>query len=315
VFAIAAIVVTRSGWRLKVKPLRIAGAAAGIAMLIAGLSFMQKMAFDLDERVLRVRNFYGAVSVERHLDDEAGADIVRFHHGGITHGVQVMSPDMRQEPTSYYGHDSGVGRALTRLKLLPNARAGIVGMGTATVAAYGQKGHTYRFYEINPAVPEIARKHFTYLSDMEARGGKVEIVMGDARLSMEREPPQQFDVLLLDAFSGDSVPVHLLTREAFEIYSKHLKPDGIIAVHVTNRYLLLAPVVEKIAEVLGYKTTRIISDNEGYQEYTDYVLLTKDETFLKDNPPNLENIRSEKTANPGVWTDERHNLYQILDTD
>lgn len=315
VFAIAAIVVTRSGWRLKAMALKIGGAAAGVLLMAAGLWWMPKMAFDMEGRVMRVRNFYGAVSVEKFFDDEDGADMVRFHHGGITHGVQVLSPELKQQPLSYYGHLSGIGRALDWQMDKPNARAGIVGMGTATVAAYGKKGHTFRFYEINPAVPEIARQHFTYLSDMEARGGKVEVILGDARLSLEREPPQQFDVLLLDAFSGDSVPVHLLTREAFEIYQKHMKPDGIIAVHVTNRYLLLAPVVEKIAATLGYKTTRIITDNEGDLEYTDYVLLTKDEKFLTINPPALDDIRSHKTVNPGLWTDERHNLYQILDAD
>jgi hypothetical protein len=263
---------------------------------------------------MRGRNFYGAVSVDKVWDDEDGGDIVTFHHGSITHGVQIQSPDLREEPLSYYGRETGIGRALTSLESKPNARAGIVGMGAATVAAYGRKGHTFRFYEINPMVPEIARQHFTYLADMEARGGNVEVVMGDARLSLEREPPQQFDVLLLDAFSGDSVPVHLLTREAFEIYLRHMKPGGIIAVHVSNTYLLLAPVVENIASVLGMKTTRFSLDSDGFLDGTDYVLLTNDEEFLKKNPPNLEDVLFEQNVDPGVWTDQRYNLYEILNT-
>ena len=314
-FVIAAIIVTRAGWRKERRWQRYLLAPAGIAVLVSGLLFMKDFAFEEEERIYRVRNFYGAVSVEKIWDEENGGDMVRFHHGGITHGVQVFTPDLQQQPLSYYGHDTGIGRALDSLQDKPEAKAGIVGMGTATAATYGRTGHTFRFYEINPVVPQIARDYFTYLADMEARGGKVEVIMGDARLSMEREPSQQFDVLLLDAFSGDSVPVHLLTREAFEIYQKHMKPDGIIVVHVTNRYLVLAPVIEKIASVVGMKTARFITDAEGDLEYTDYVLLTNNEAFLTDNPGDESASRSEALVQPGVWTDERYNLYQILDTD
>jgi len=314
-FAIAAVVVTRSAWRVRIKPVRMVFASVGVATLVAGPLFMQKFAFDLEDRLLRVRNFYGAVSVQKEWDDEDGADIMRFHHGGITHGIQVLSPALQQEPTSYYGRKAGIGLALSQLKDKPDARVGVVGMGTATVAAYGQRGHNFRFYEINPAVPLIARQYFTYMSDMEKRGGTLDVIMGDARLSMEREAPQQFDVLLLDAFSGDSVPVHLLTRDAFEIYLKHMKPNGIIAVHVTNRYLVLAPVVEKVAASLGLKTTRIVNDPEGDLDYTDYVLVTNDEAFLAANPPFTEDSRSDTKVNASLWTDKSYNLYQILDTD
>jgi hypothetical protein len=149
---------------------------------------------------------------------------------------------------------------------------------------------------------------------MEKRGGKMEIVVGDARLALDREPPQNFDVLLLDAFSGDSVPVHLLTREAFVIYQRHMKPGGIIAVHVTNRYLSLAPIIRQIAADIGMKTTRIETDTEGDHDITDYVLVTNNQPFLEANPnespweePELE------LPNSPIWTDRRHNLFEILE--
>jgi spermidine synthase len=164
-------------------------------------------------------------------------------------------------------------------------RVGIVGMGTATALVYGRKGDTYRIYEINPQIIEFSKKYFTYQDDFIARGGQLDIVQGDARLNLEREPDQHYDVLLLDAFSGDSVPVHLLTVEAFKIYMRHMNVDGIIAVHVTNRYLSLAPVIEKIAKQIGMKTTRIQTDSNGDHDITDYVLVTNNDPFLIATPP------------------------------
>ena len=199
------------------------------------------------------------------------------------------------------------------LKDRPDARVGVVGMGTGTVAAYGEKGHVFRFYDINPEIPRIARQHFFFLGDMEKRGGTVEIAMGDARQSLEREEPQRFDVMLLDAFSGDAVPVHLLTREAFEIYLRHLKPDGIIAVHVSNRYLVLAPVVERVAASLNMKTTRVTTQLDGFHEHSNYVLVTNNEAFLKANPP--ESPDAEEPTAPALWTDRRHNLFEIFAKD
>ena len=145
---------------------------------------------------------------------------------------------------------------------------------------------------------------------MEHRGGVVEVALGDARRSLQQEVAQQFDVLLLDAFSGDSVPVHLLTREAFEIYRRHMKPGGIIAVHVSNRYLTLAPVIEKVAASIGWKTTRIGTEKEGFNEATDYLLVTNNETFLQANPPGPGADSPEPEAS--LWTDQKHNLFEIL---
>lgn len=313
IFVIAGLAVLLSAWRIGIAWLRIGLCVMVVAVVVAGPLFMKDWGFELEDRIERVRNFYGAVSVEQDWFDEAGAYYHRFHHGGIVHGVQLQSPEGRLEPLSYYGNETGIGRALLSLRDRPDARVGVVGMGTATTAAYGKKGQTYRYYDINPDIVRIAKTHFTFVSDLEARGGKVEVVLGDARLSMEREEPQNFDVLLLDAFSGDSVPVHLLTLEAFKIYQRHMKPNGIIAVHVSNRYLTLSPVVEKVAKAVGMKTARYITEQDGDLEFTDYVLITNNEAFLAINPPVEDGYEVEWESR--LWTDQDHNLFEILDRD
>lgn len=310
-YVLAAVVIIRSVMRLERRWIRVPVATAMVAIVIAGERFMIDWGFEQEPRIERVRNFYGAVSVEDDWFDEAGAYYRRFHHGGIVHGVQLQSPEMRVEPLSYYGRETGIGRALLSLKDRSDARVGVVGMGTATTAAYGMKGQTFRYYDINPDIVRIARTQFTFVSDLEARGGKVDVVLGDARLSLEREPPQNFDVLLLDAFSGDSVPVHLLTLEAFKIYQRHMKPDGIIVVHVSNRYLTLSPVVAKVAQAVGMKTARYVTEADGDLEFTDYMLVTNNDAFLKANPEETQGYDVDWEAR--LWTDQDHNLFEILD--
>ena len=317
VFVIACVVLLRTALRLPSRPARNAFFAVAGMVIPAGAFFVIKFSFKFDDdRLERVRNFYGTLAVTEWSKDEPEHQR-ELSNGGIIHGMQNMAPEWRTEPTSYYGHDAGIGRALDSLNHTKGARVGVVGMGAGTVACYGKSGDTYRFYDINPDVPRLAQKYFTYLPDFEARGGKLEIVVSDARLALERDPPQKFDVLLLDAFSGDSVPAHLLTREAFEIYRGHMKPDGIIAVHTTNSYLLLTPLIEKTAAALGYKSTRISRDasDDGYQDSTDYVLLTNNEAFLAATPPELpddETVATEAKVSPRVWTDRHHNLFEIL---
>jgi SAM-dependent methyltransferase len=222
-----------------------------------------------------------------------------------------MDPARRRDPLTYYGRESGIGMVLDGLKSMPDAKVGIIGMGTATVACYAERGQTYRFYEINPIAVSMARKWFTFIDDMQARGAKYELVLGDARLSLEHEEAHHFDVLMLDAFSGDSVPVHLLTREAFEIYQRHLKPDGVIAVHITNRYLNLAPVVERVAREFGYLTTRQCIPNDLAGHYQpDYLLLSKDAAFIRAHPP-VPPVYARDLEVP-LWTDHAHNLFRIL---
>jgi spermidine synthase len=311
-FVVAMIPVIRFTLRKSPRNWRELLALPVVIVTVAVLYFMQEWGFYLSERLVRVRNFYGAISVEEDSEEDYGS--WRYlHHGGIIHGLQNFGEGDREEPFSYYAHESGIGRALDSLANRPEAKVGIVGMGTATVAAYGKPGHTFRFYEINPAIVDIAWNYFTFMEDLETRGGTVEVVVGDARLSMEREESQQFDVLLLDAFSGDSVPVHLLTREAFEIYQRHMKPDGIIVVHCTNRYLALASPVKKLVEEMGYGTTRIGTDEDGDYDITDYLLVTRNQTFLDANPE--ESPFEEILLDVDPWTDTRHNLFEILEKD
>lgn len=290
-------------------------AAAGVVagLLAAGLWGIAKWSPEDDPGIERVRNFYGVISVAEVSDGETGDLVRELYHGSIMHGMQRMDPSERNVPYSYYGPQTGSGMALARAQSRERAAVGVVGMGTASALCYGRQGHRWRFYEINPEIVRFAKTHFTYIADFVERGGIYEEVVGDGRLSLEREEPQGFDVLLLDAFSGDSVPMHLLTREAFEIYSRHLKDDGIIVVNCTNRYILLASVIERIAEELGYGTTRIATDWDGFHEITDYVLVTRDEAFLHAHPPSspweLEKL------DVSLWTDRRHNLFEILEKD
>ncbi len=162
-------------------------------------------------------------------------------HGTILHGDQYLAPELARVPTTYYTESSGVGRALESLHPTTRPlRIGVIGLGTGTIATYGSTGDVYRFYDINPAVIRIANSEFSYLKDSDAT---IETPLGDARLNLEREAPQGFDLLAIDAFSSDSIPVHLLTYEALTVYRRHMKPGGVIAFHVTNRYLDLVPVV------------------------------------------------------------------------
>jgi SAM-dependent methyltransferase len=282
---------------------------AAVGVVVLALIVNWELAYS--GAVERSRSFYGTLRVSARHDD-LGDPFYSFYCSGTEHGRQYTEPARRREPLTYYGHESGIGMVLDALKNRPDAKVGIIGMGTATVACYAERGQTYRFYEINPDVVTLARKWFTFIDDLQARGAKYELALGDARLSLEHEAPQQFDALQLDAFSGDSVPAHLLTREAFEIYQRHLKPDGVIAVHITNKYLNLAPVVERLAREFGYLTTRQCVDPGGLAGHyrPDYLLLTKDAGFIRAHPP-APPPDARDLAVP-LWTDHAHNLFQIL---
>jgi len=188
------------------------------------------------------RNFYGQLRVREYAepDEEPYRMLV---HGLINHGEQMLSEEYRRQPITYFCKASGIGHVMAARTAAPQ-RVGIMGMGCGTLAAYRRPGDIYRFYEINALVPPIAKTKFTYLTDSPA---KIEIALGDARLSLEHEPSQQFDLLVMDAFSGDSVPVHLITREALQTYFRHLKPGGLLALNVSNNYLDLRPVLERVA--------------------------------------------------------------------
>jgi SAM-dependent methyltransferase len=263
-----------------------------------------------EDTLVASRNFYGILRVR-----DSGSDVTNksriLVHGAIMHGKQYQRPDYSKEPTTYYARDSGIGRLIEAMHpRLDPIKVGIIGLGVGTTAAYGSKGDVYRFYDINPGVVTIARRDFTYLQDSDAT---IEIVLGDARLSLEREPPQHFDVLAIDAFSSDAIPVHLITREAVEVYLRHMKPDGVIAYHVTNRYLDLVPVVEGIAHDLGLTALWISATaKEPISNISNWVLLARDRARLDD--PRLATFATkiEPRRDWRVWTDDFSNLVQVL---
>jgi hypothetical protein len=256
-----------------------------------------------------VRNFYGALRVTQ--TNEFGARPARMlYHGTIRHGAQFLDLPWRKQATTYYGPDSGIGFALRYCCNAPK-RVGVIGLGVGTLAAYGKPGDEVHFYEINPDVVRIANDVFTYLRETPARH---EITLGDARVSLEQEVPQQFDVLAVDAFSGDAIPVHLLTREAVALYLRHLKPNGILAIHTSNTYLALAPVTLQLARSFGYPAISILSgsDDDECISTANWVLITRNSEFL--NLPIVAKDEQSVTIPSGLrlWTDDYNNLFQIL---
>ena len=270
--------------------------------------FWNKQVEQLHENTrVMVRDFYGTLRVK---EVGTGDDVVRrLIHGVILHGEQYLKAERRNSPTTYYGPDSGVALAIKNTQQ-DNQRVGVIGLGTGTLAVWGKPGDHYRFFDINPQVISIAETEFTYLKDSKAQ---VEISLGDARLSLEREAPHDFDVLVVDAFSSDSIPVHLITKEAMAVYLKHVKHGGAVAFHVTNRFLKLAPVVKQIADDLGLHAALIVDEAENTVfSKTDWVIVTRDKALVENEA--IAQKASAIDAIPGLrlWTDDFNNLYQIL---
>ncbi|HET9664292.1 MAG TPA: fused MFS/spermidine synthase, partial [Burkholderiales bacterium] len=241
--------------------------------------------------------------------DSGEGPVRRLMHGVIMHGEQYLAPGKQALPTTYYGPDAGVTRLIEARRGEP-VRIGVVGLGAGTLAVYGRAGDVYRFYEINPQVVQIARSEFTFLT---ASGAETQTVLGDARLNMEREPPQEYDILVIDAFSSDSIPVHLITREAMAVYLRHMKPDGVIAFHVTNRFLKLAPVVKRIADAYQLHTA-LVTDEAEYGDFskTDWVLVTRNRALLEREDIAGVAVAISDIPSLRMWTDDYNNLFRIL---
>ena len=304
-------------WRARDKldnNLVVCAAAMGLAFGMAG--YMARDTFNSigNTRVL-MRNFYGALVV---YDKETGGDMgpVRvLRHGTIDHGEQFLWPQNLRHATTYYADRSGLGLALHSLRAEGPINVGSIGLGAGTTAVYGRPGDHYFFYDINPNVPKIASSQFTFLLHCFATH---EIIMGDARLSLEDElnrgVNRRFDLLSVDAFSGDAIPVHLLTREAYQIYWRHLLPSGVLAVHVSNRYLSLGPGVALAAAADGKQAMMVTYDGDDDREETssDWVLVTSRKGFFERDAIKSAAKPIAPIAGLRVWTDDYSNLYRIL---
>jgi SAM-dependent methyltransferase/MFS family permease len=261
------------------------------------------------------RDFYGVV---RTADHYSPVPYRSMYHGAIMHGGQLLGDAFRNTPADYFSPDSGYGRVFTSLREIDPKRhlnVGVIGLGAGVLAAWMKPGDTLTFYEISPRVVDIARREFTYLADTPA---KTQLVMGDGRLSLEREPARGYDVLGIDAFSGDSIPMHLVTREAMALYVKHLKPDGVIVFQATNRYIDLLPVVKRLAAEFGFEAVNI-SDSPDAEDGPEYWYSSTDQVIVTRNHRLLEWSRIAEAAEPieerrdlPVFTDAHHNLLRIL---
>ena len=266
--------------------------------------------------IAAVRNFYGSLRVTEVATAAGaakaeGAPMRTLLNGSIRHGTQIFSPELRSTPTTYYAEDSGIGIALRNCCAGRGRSIGVVGLGAGTLAAYGRAGDRIRFYEIDPAVRPMAEHLFTYLRDSGAQLGFAD---GDARNSLAQEPPQGFDVLAIDAFSGDAIPLHLLTREAMSVYRRHLAPGGILAFHVSNRYVDLEPEVGQLALSAGMEARSFASAANGARgEFAaTWVLVSADSSFFAR--PEIADFATSVSTRAGVrpWTDDYSSLLPSL---
>lgn len=272
------------------------------------------------------RNFYGVIKVTEINRGGPGSKVIGLVHGITIHGYQYETPpEKRDIPTSYFGMTGGAGLVFENYPRetrgpgsASGLRVGVVGLGIGTVAAYGQAGDDFRFYEINPAVIDLAEGKAGYFSYLDDTPANYEIIAGDARISLEQElrhsGPQRFDILILDAFSGDAIPVHLLTREAFQVYLQHLQPEGVIAVNISNRYLQLAPVLQKHAGLFDLELAYILNKPDDPAETpSEWVILSRNSAFM-DSPAIQARAQPVPTNTrlAASWTDDYSNLFQVL---
>ena len=304
----------RGAWR--------AASIAGAALLAAGTGFAAR-----PERpgvLLRERNFFGVLTVSEVRTDDPPRYQLELSSGSTLHGVQLIRPAPRR-PTAYFGFHTGIGFVMRARD--PGARTvmGVVGLGSGTLAAYGRAGDRFRFYEIDPNVIRVARDdgRFTFLRDSPA---EIEVVPGDARLSLQSElregRPQRADLLVLDAFNSDAIPMHLLTVEAFELYARHVAEDGVIAFHVSTHHLDLVPLVFRLAQHVGLRAVAVVNEDHGMSFGSRWVILSRDEAYLDalvdlacrdpDAPPRVWFPDADLLDGVPLWTDDYSDLFRIL---
>lgn len=292
---------------------RVVVRAAMIAVTVTFAVYLGRAEWNKHrEYVLSARNFYGVLRVRDNPARQYYTARRVLIHGTISHGTQLLQPGSGQIATSYFGSGSGVSRAIHAKGEAGALRIGVLGLGAGVTAALARPGDTLHYYEINPLVTQIANRDFGFLSACPA---SKRIFLGDGRLVLEGLPNEALDVFVIDAFSSDSIPVHLLTREAFAIYQRHLKPDAVMALHITNRFLDLEPVVAQAAAESGWTGVIVTDDGdeEDYYSPSDWVVLSRSATIFRHadfQDGFVDKLRSRPNFRP--WTDDFSNVIQIL---
>ena len=309
----------------KMRSASVAVVAIAWAALLVNFSqsLIGHIGYVKDDSIRSVRSFYGVLHVyEGNVGTEDHYRVL--YHGRINHGRQDWDEEYRRSPGGYYSALSGPGVLFTTHPYRADPRDdrplkyGVIGLGIGTLAAYAKEGDTVRMYEINPQIEDIARQQFTYLSDSPS---EETVVLGDARIALEQEldngGSQQFDILFVDAFSGDSIPIHLLTREAFEVYFKHLKEDGILAVHITNLHLDLSDPVRTLAKEFGRANVQIEHDPVlPNANYSRWIMITNNQTVLRNiREGNFHTTWDSDSFREILWTDDYSNLVDVIDWD
>jgi hypothetical protein len=288
-------------------------------LMAGGMGLYSLLGGKTSEDVFVARNFYGVTRVKEINPADPAWHGYTVVHGTTIHGLQFTSPDQRDLPTSYYSENSGVGLALVNHpKYGHGMRVGVLGLGIGTLAAYSRAGDVYRYYEINPIMVDLAQGKGGYFGYLAGSLAKQDVIVGDARISLAHElavtGSNRFDFLAIDCFSGDSPPLHLITREAFNIYLENLAPDGVIAFNISNRYLDFIPVLWQQAQSQRLAMQVIASEPDSPRAFPAlWVLLARDPALIQnpaisDHAVSLDGYR---TSIP-LWTDDFNNLFQIL---
>jgi hypothetical protein len=283
-------------------------ATLGVVVAVSWLDVEAIRSYTQDVREMD-RNFYGVVRTR----DKTDPSLFRvMYHGAINHGGQHLEPGKTMEPTSYFGRTSAYGRLLASLD--GPRKVGVIGLGAGALITHSREGDQWVFYEIDPSVVDIAAREFSFQREAKAR---IEHVLGDGRLALEREAPRGYDMLAIDAFSGDSIPMHLITREAMATYIKHIKPDGAIVFQATNRFVNLMPVIRRLADEFGMQTAWVSdwADREGedyYTSSTDQVIVTRNLALLERPLIKQASEPAPARADLPIFTDDFYNLLRIL---
>lgn len=273
---------------------------------IFGIRYVYHL-YEFNSAKISQRNFYGIVKVS--IDN--AKETKSMLHGRIIHGSQSTDPSKEGLPTTYYTEDSGIGIAIKLQQSFKNSiKVGVIGLGVGTLATYGRSSDHFKFYEINPIVISFANQEFSYLSNSSA---KIETILGDARIKLNDETPQNYDILAIDAFSGDAIPVHLLTLEAFQNYLNHLNENGILAIHISNRYLDLKPVIKAVAEKYKLEAKLVLSESlsENGYNWSSWILIAKNQAFFQSKELS-KSIEIKTKSEFKAWTDNYSNILSIF---